>query len=73
MIHRPPFSSCVKEKLGDQWIKTYRGELTAEVLARAVREVKSAREERVPDISFLSPTTVAQQTINFYREILNVS
>jgi len=66
--------SDLKEVVGSEWVKTYSGELTADVLKKAMDETISETKvtgDTGPDIDMFNPECVARDTIEFYRSFLN--
>jgi len=62
----------LKEEIGEQWIKTYRQELSSEILLQAMHEAIAEEKQRgEPDISFLDPEEIAKKTIEFYKVLIN--
>lgn len=66
--------SELKDGLGTYWIKTYKGDLTDEVLKRTMRQVLREKYKALePDIDIHDPEMIAKHTISFYESLCNSS
>ena len=59
----------LKADVGQDWLSTYTGELTAADLDRAIQWVRGSSRATAP-LSSLEWDTIAQQTIQFYRQVI---
>ncbi|MEM9156200.1 MAG: glycosyltransferase [Cyanobacteria bacterium P01_F01_bin.33] len=64
----------LQSHLGEQWVKLYRGELTAQTIAEAVEWAKSISErpERHVDFRDYEWDQIAMNTAAFYYELLRI-
>ncbi|MCC9138818.1 glycosyltransferase [Pontibacter silvestris] len=65
----------LKQIVGSRWIKTYDGQISAEILEKSMAEIINESKDLSvlhPDISYLDPEAVALETIAFYKSLLNV-
>ncbi len=63
----------LRNLVGPQWIKTYQGHISAEVLEKGMAEIRQESvisAENGPDISRLDPESVSRETIAFYESLL---
>ncbi|WP_190300494.1 glycosyltransferase [Rufibacter hautae] len=63
----------LKQLVGAQWIKTYQGQISAEVLEQGMAEIRLESEtssKKGPDISCLDPEAISRETIAFYESLL---
>ncbi|HEX2219101.1 MAG TPA: glycosyltransferase [Gemmatimonadales bacterium] len=58
----------LQDLVGADWVRTYEGELTPAVLTDAVAWI-NRRPAGVPDLQALDWTTIAEQTLAFYRAV----
>ncbi|WP_165864879.1 glycosyltransferase [Rufibacter latericius] len=66
--------SELKQLVGSCWIKTYQGQISAQVLEQGMLELKNETEKpgnSQPDISCLDPETISAETIAFYKSLLS--
>ncbi|WP_205499828.1 glycosyltransferase [Rufibacter psychrotolerans] len=64
----------LKQQVGPRWIKTYQGQISPAVLKESMQEIKQDAERleaATPLIDSLHPQLIADQTIAFYRSLLN--
>ncbi len=59
----------LQELLGPEWVRTYKGELTATVLDEAIDWARARRPEAAPDLSSLDWPVLAEQTLALYRAV----
>lgn len=63
----------LKEIVGSRWVKTYQGQISAEILEKNMTEVVSESYDAstpTPDSNYFDPETVAQETITFFNFLL---
>lgn len=63
-----PSSLELRQMVGSDWVMTYEGDLTPEVLQRALAW---ARDDRAgpPDLTAFDPDAIARSTLAFYRQV----
>lgn len=64
----------LKQLVGSRWIKTYQGQISAEVLEKNMAEVVSdsaSLSASSPDSSHFDPESVALETITFFNSLLH--
>ncbi|EOR23317.1 glycosyltransferase [Niallia nealsonii AAU1] len=59
----------LKKDIGEEWVLTYEGELTSQLLVQALKEVEK-RFNYTVDLSSLDWDRLADQTIKFYKDLL---
>jgi beta-1,4-mannosyltransferase len=60
----------LRDAVGSEWVHTYDGELTADVLARALEWLRSEPRGERPDLSAFDWDVIARQTIDVFRRTL---
>ncbi len=60
----------VRESVGDDWVMTYRGALSADVLKNARSRLRVRTDAAEPNLEALEPERVARQSLSFYRQVL---
>ena len=60
----------LQELVGADWVRTYEGDLTPVVLDDALRRARGMAPGRVPDLSPLDWSAIAEGTLRFYRAVL---
>ncbi|MFD3000750.1 glycosyltransferase [Pontibacter toksunensis] len=63
----------IKQLVGPRWLKTYKGQISAEVLEKYMAEVISESSDIAaasPNIDCFDPDTIARETIAFYNVVL---
>jgi glycosyltransferase involved in cell wall biosynthesis len=60
----------LSEELGEQWVTTYEGDLTAEDLRRAIGRATAQPENAMPAMLASDPDAVGQILSDFYSEIV---
>lgn len=62
--------SDLRQEVGPEWVHTFSGELTSEVLAEAVAQVRSADLRKCEAIERFGWNRIAEQTAEAYRDLL---
>ncbi|MBC3539174.1 glycosyltransferase [Rufibacter sediminis] len=63
----------LKQLVGSRWIKTYQGQISAEVLEKGMAEILNESDDSTasqPNITRLDPEAISSETIAFYRSLL---
>lgn len=62
----------LEKTIGTQWIKIYSGSISGNVLLDSIKEIKqNSSEVDTPSLTAFNPETLAEQTTNFYSQLLN--
>ncbi|MCL2422390.1 MAG: glycosyltransferase, partial [Micrococcales bacterium] len=69
LVSSSPTTQEVAHEVGDQWVRTYSGDLTAKVLDDALTWAAS-KPESGPDLSARDQATIGAQYVALYREVL---
>ena len=70
-----PAAGCIlyyHEKLGDDWVMTYDGDLEPRHLDLAFQRFSSRDRSRRPDLSFMDPKRIASAIVDIYQQLLGV-
>nr|WP_269783495.1 glycosyltransferase [Marinibactrum halimedae] len=76
-FHKPIIAPAIstfndlKKVFGEQWLYLYEQPLTAEKLNEALNWLSHRDKNASLDLSSLSPQVVAEQTVDFYRQVIN--
>jgi beta-1,4-mannosyltransferase len=60
----------LQQLVGDTWVKTYSGDLTVAALTAAIDWAKTTHRSPIAPLDAFDATTIAQQTLNAYNQIL---
>jgi hypothetical protein len=63
----------LQERLGSDWVRTYSGPLTAEVLCSAIEWMAGEHRQAPPRLERPTWEELAGDTVSAYREVLHVS
>lgn len=62
----------LKLNFGSHWIKTYNGNLTADILEKTMKEVIEENNElSKPNLEAFDPETIAAKTVEFYKSLVS--
>ena len=68
LMPETPSSLELRNDIGSEWVMTYEGELTPQVLSRALAWAMEARTGS-PDLTAFDPDAVARRTLDFYLRV----
>ena len=68
LMPETPSSLELRNDIGSEWVMTYEGELTPQVLSRSLAWAMEARTGS-PDLSAFDPDAVARRTLDFYLRV----
>jgi beta-1,4-mannosyltransferase len=69
LVPRTPATAALAQEVGADWVQTYDGPLTADVLTGALTVVRARAVEGLPDLSRRRWPLIADQHVSLYREL----